>query len=75
MIRRLLILAIVFGMVSCGWAINSKRDLRYFGKDTGIDAEGNLYLLVRTYDPNIGWHYLTVKYSKEGKKLWERRCT
>jgi ankyrin repeat protein len=60
-------------MASCGWAINEKADLRYFGEGTGIDAEGNLYVLTTDYDFNTHWDFLTVKYSKEGKKLWERR--
>jgi ankyrin repeat protein len=64
---------IVCGIASWGWALNNKPDLRYFGEGTGIDAEGNLYVLTDDYKPNTDWDFLTVKYSKEGKKLWERR--
>ena len=73
MTRRLLIFMIVCEMASLGWAINEKPDLRYFGEGTGIDAEGNLYVLTGDYDPNTHGDFLTVKYSKEGKKLWESR--
>ena len=70
--RRLLIFVIVFGMTSWGCAIN-KPDFSYFGKDIGIDAEGNLFVLTDDYDPNTEGDFLTVKYNKEGRKLWERR--
>jgi ankyrin repeat protein len=71
--RRLLIFAIVCEMASLGWAINNKPDFSYFGKDIGIDAEGNLFVLTDDYDANLNGDFLTVKYSKEGRRLWERR--
>lgn len=73
MTRRLLIYMIFCEMASLGWAINDKPGLRYFGEGTGIDAKGNLYYLTDDYDPNMNGDFLTVKYSKEGRKLWERR--
>jgi ankyrin repeat protein len=60
-------------MASWVWAIE-KTDLRsQYGEGTGIDAKGNLYVLTDDYGSNTHCDFLTVKYSKECKKLWERR--
>jgi len=71
--QKLLTFAIICEITSLGWAINNKPNFHYFGDDVKVDAEGNLYDLTNDYDPNLNGDFLTVKYNKEGRKIWERR--
>jgi hypothetical protein len=44
-----------------------------FGEERVIDEVGNVYVVGRGHDANSNYHYLTSKYNKTGRKLWERR--
>jgi hypothetical protein len=43
-----------------------------FGMNWAIDKAGNVFLTGSSRDPNNLSDYVTTKYNKEGKKLWER---
>lgn len=67
----LLMVSLVFSQVDAG----GKYPSHYlkFGEDRVIDEVGNVYVVGRGHDANSNYHYLTSKYDKTGRKLWERR--
>ena len=73
MTRRLLIFLIVHGLVSWVSPINSYADFFLVDTDMAIDADGSLYVLDSTYDPNTHRDFLTIKYDNMGRELWARR--
>ena len=73
MIRSILISFLVWALT----ASTGKFGLQYpshfleFGHDWTIDQAGNLYVVRANLDPNNSSVYLTAKYDREGRKLWE----
>ena len=63
--------SLVFSQVEAGRGYPSH--YLKFGEDRVIDKVGNVYVVGRGHDANSNYHYLTSKYDKTGRKLWERR--
>jgi hypothetical protein len=41
-------------------------------RDAALDEEGNMYVTGWTVDPNSSGNYGTIKYDKDGKKIWSK---
>ena len=69
----LLMVSLVFSQVQVDAGGQYPSHYLKFGEDRVIDEVGNVYVVGRGHDANSNYHYLTSKYDKTGRKLWERR--
>ena len=66
----LLIVAIV---ATAGIVLSSPPDIMEFGMDAVIDQDGNMYISDGDIYGLNDHVFVTSKYNKEGRKLWEER--